>query len=94
MHPHGQIFLDHRHTTATALRRAAWVNLDRRATRLFRFVARRGSELIPRSIRNTFRQTVIFQHPRDVQLHPVYYRTLVLATAQAAEAEKALISQG
>jgi hypothetical protein len=37
---------------------------------------------------------VIFQHPRDVQLHPVYYRTLVLATAQAAEAEKARISQG
>jgi hypothetical protein len=92
MHPHGQIFFHHRHTTATALRRAAWVNLDRRD--LFRFVARRGSELIPRSIRNTFRQTVIFQHPRDVQLHPVYYRTLVLATAQAAEAEKALISQG
>ncbi len=65
MGTNGQILLDHRQTTATALRGSAWVNLDRRATSFFRFVARRDGELIPRGIRNAFRQAVIFDHSGD-----------------------------
>ena len=68
MNTHGQILLDHRHTTATALRSYAWVNLNIRATSLFRFVARIGGELVPRGIGNAFRQAMIFDHPRDVQV--------------------------
>jgi hypothetical protein len=53
---------------ATALRRAAWINLDIRAPSICRFVARRGGELIPRGIRNAFRQAVILEHPCDTHV--------------------------
>src|SRR5690606_13233543 len=68
MHTDAQRLLDHRSAPATVLRCSAWVNLDIPSTSFFRFVARIGGELSPRRIRNTFRQTVLFEHPYDAQV--------------------------
>ena len=68
MHTDAQGFLDHCSAPATALRRAARINLDIRPTSIFRFVVRIGGELIPRRIRYAFRQTVVFEHPCDAQV--------------------------
>jgi hypothetical protein len=68
MHADTQRLLDHRSAPATALRCAAWVNLDIRSTSIFRFVARIGGELLPGGVSNAFRQEVIFQHPCDAQV--------------------------
>src|SRR5206468_1744410 len=68
MHTDTQGFLNHCSAPATALACAAWINLDIRPTSIFRFVARIGGELIPCSIRDAFRQAVVFDHPCDAQV--------------------------
>ena len=68
MNTHGQILLDHRHTTATALRGAARVNLNTHATSFFRFVAGVRYQLVPRGIGNAFRQAMILDHACDRQV--------------------------
>jgi hypothetical protein len=68
MYTDAQRLPDHCSAPATALTGAARVNLDIRSTSIFRFVARIGGELSPRRICNTFRQTVVFEHPCDAQV--------------------------
>ncbi len=62
MHPNTQILLNHLPTPATAFAGVAWLNQYDAPASLFRFAHRELYKLIPRRIRNAFRQTVVFEH--------------------------------
>ena len=68
MHAHGQSFRNHGRTGATALRGAARINLDTHRTGTFRLVLCVADQLVPRCIRNAFRQTAVLDHPGDAQV--------------------------
>ena len=67
MNAHRQGFPDHSATARTALRGAVGINQYARSTSFFRFVEGEARQLMPGSIRNTLRQTVVVEHPLGVQ---------------------------
>jgi hypothetical protein len=68
MHPNAQILLYQLPTLATALASVAWVNQYDTPASFFRFARRDEYELVPRRIRNAFRQAVVFEHALCIQV--------------------------
>jgi len=68
MYTDTQILRYHLPTAATALAGVARVNPYHLTASLFRFARQNGYELIPRRIRNTFRQAMVREHSAYVQV--------------------------
>ncbi len=66
MYTDTQILRYHLPTAATALAGVARVNPYHLTASLFRFARQNGYELIPRRIRNTFRQAMVREHSDDL----------------------------
>src|SRR3712207_3677779 len=68
MHTNAQILLNQLPTPATALAGVTRVNSYHTTASLFRFARRDQYKLFPRSIRNAFRQAVVFEHSACIQV--------------------------
>src|SRR5436853_3154326 len=63
-----QIYVTQHSTATTHLTGVAWVDLHHSPTSILSFVGGKGHNLTPGSVSNGFGETMIFQHPSDVQL--------------------------
>jgi len=68
MYTNAQIFVYQLPTPATALTGVARVNQYDTTASIFRFAQRVLYKLVPRRIRNAFRQAVVFEHPLYIQV--------------------------
>src|SRR5713101_3318050 len=72
MHTNAQILLNQLPTPATELAGVAWVNQYDATASLLCFARRVLYELIPRRIRDAFRQAVVFEHSVCIQVLKVW----------------------
>jgi hypothetical protein len=68
MYPNAQIFLYYLTAATTHLAGVAWIDLHRSPTSVFSFVRGQGCKLTPCRVCDGLSETMIFEHPSEVQL--------------------------